>query len=81
MAAKQGSITVTVNQIPLKGKTQRSTSEVPMTATTVGEMAKSLNLDLTNRSVSVNGMPATADTVVKADADVELRVTERPQGS
>ncbi len=81
MTAKQGSITVTVNEVPLKGKTKRKTVEVPMTTTTVGEMAATLNLDLTNRTVYVNGLYATASTVVPADADVELRVTERPQGS
>lgn len=81
MAKAKSSMTVTLSQVPLKGKTETKDVEVPMTATTVGEMAKTLGLDLKNRNVSVNGKPATEDTVVQADAKVELRVTERPQGS
>lgn len=79
--AKAGMMKVVVNQIPLKGKTQTTELEVPMTATTVGEMLKAGGLNLKNRSVSVNGAPATAHTVVKPNASIELRVAERPQGS
>ncbi len=78
---KQSTMTVMLSQVPLKGKTATSQVEVPMTATTVGEMAKTLQLDLKNRTVSVNGVPATAATIVAANAKVEIRVTERPQGS
>ncbi len=78
---KSGMMTVALSQVPLNGKAQNSEVQVPMTATTVGEMAKALNFDLKNRSVSVNGTPATASTVVAANAKVEIRVTERPQGS
>ncbi len=79
--AKKGMMTVNLNEIPIKGKAKEQSVEIPMTATTVGEMAKVLGLDLKNRSVSVNGKPATSDTVVTPSAKVELRVTERPQGS
>jgi hypothetical protein len=78
---KPSMMTVALRQVPLKGKTQNSQVEVPMTATTVGAMAKALKLDLKNRSVSINGTPATADTIVAANAKVEIRLTERPQGS
>lgn len=81
MAGKKNVMTVTLSQVPLKGKTQTKKVEVPMTATTVGEIAKTLSLDLKNRNVSVNGEPASTETLVKADANVEIRVTERPQGS
>jgi len=81
MAKAKGSMTVTLSQVPLKGETETKDVEVPMTATTVGEMAKTLGLDLKNRNVSVNGSPANENTVVQPDAKVELRVTERPQGS
>ena len=81
MVKKVGLMTVQLSQIPLSGKPQTSEVEVPMTATTVGEMAKTLGFDLKNRNVSVNGVPATAGTVVQANAKVELRITERPQGS
>lgn len=81
MAKEKNVITVTLSQVPLKGKTETKVVEVPMTATTVGAMAEALGLDLKNRNVSINGKPATADTAVNAAAKVELRVTERPQGS
>jgi hypothetical protein len=79
MAGKKNMMIVTLTHVPLKGKTQTTKVEVPMTATTIGEMAKTLGLDLENRNVSINGEPASTETLVKAG--VEVRVTERPQGS
>lgn len=79
--AKKGMMTVKLNEIPLKGKAKELTVEVPMTQTTLGELAKTLSLDLKNRTVTVDGKVATADTVVTPNAYVALRVTERPQGS
>jgi|GEM_PF-3685675 len=78
---KKGMMHVTVNQVPLKGQTTVQKLEVAMTATTVGEVLKAAGLSIKNRTVTVNGNPATVDTVVQPDASVNLRVTERPQGS
>ena len=72
MAAKKGVMKVMLTQVIGK-KSQTTEIEVPMTATTVGEMAKTLGLSLKNRNVSVNGTPATADTIVNPDSSVELR--------
>ena len=81
MAAKKGVMKVTLIQVPLKGKTKTDEVEVPMTGTTVWQMAETLGLSLKNRNVSVNGIPGTIHTIVNPDSSVEVRVTERPQGS
>ena len=81
MVGKKGMMKVTVSQVPLRGKTTKNEHEVAMTATTLGAMAAALGLDLKNRNVLVNGQPATAASVINPNDSVELRVSERPQGS
>jgi hypothetical protein len=80
MAGKKGMMKVFLEQVTGK-KSQKTEVEVPMTATTVGAMATKLGLDLTKRNVSVNGVPATVDTVVEPNAEVAIRIAERPKGS
>lgn len=83
---KNGKMEIEVEMVPLSGKsnTKKHTVPVTVTGTTVGEIAKQLGIDLTNRNVSINKMPATTDTVVQSGERLEvtqLRVAERPQGS
>ena len=85
MAGKQ-EIRITVEAVPLKGKSKTVEHSVPVTVTgtTIGAIAEKLGIDLTKRNISVNGKPASPTTVVGADAKLsvtEIRVTERPQGS
>lgn len=68
------------------GKMRTTSHEVSVTVagTTVGEIAKHLDIALDKVNVSVDGVPATAGTLVKPKqklAVTEIRVTTRPQGS
>ncbi len=77
---------IEVEMVPLSGKskTQKHTVPVTVTGTTVGQIASRLGIDLNNRSVSINRMPATASTMVSPGERLEVtqvRVAERPQGS
>ncbi len=82
---------VSVKMVPLQGKSSVKRHEVPVTVkgTTVGKIAAQLGIDLTNRNVTIDGVPADKTTVVKAKSKLEmtevqaldLTVTERPQGS
>jgi sulfur carrier protein ThiS len=68
------------------GKMRTQKHDVPVTVegTTVGAIAKHLDISLDKCNVSVNGVPATADTLVKKGQKLEvteIRVTTRPQGS
>jgi len=83
---KQGEMQIEVEMVPLSGrsKTEKHTVPVTVTGSTVGDIASKLGIDLTNRNVSINKMPATKDTVVKPGERLEvvqIRVAERPKGS
>ncbi len=84
--AEKNEIKITVETVPLKGRSATVEHSVPVTVTgtTIGAIAKKLGIDLTKRNVTVNGTPASPTTVVGADAKLsvtEIRVTERAQGS
>ena len=77
---------ITIETVPLKGKSKTVEHSVPVTVkgTTVGAIAEKLGIDLTKRNISVNGKPANPTTVVGLNAKLavtEIRVTERAQGS
>jgi hypothetical protein len=83
---KQGEMQIEVEMVPLSGKSKTEKHTVPITVkgSTVGEIAAKLGIDLTNRNVSINKVPATKDTVVSPGERLEvtqIRVTERPKGS
>ena len=80
---KQDIMKVSVVNVPLKGKAVKTEHEVPITVSgsTVGAIAKHAGISLDKRSLMVDGKPATIETLVKPGAKIELRVTERPQGS
>jgi hypothetical protein len=68
------------------GKMRPRDYDVPVTVTgtTVGDIAKHLDIALDKVNVSVDGAPATASTLVKPKSKLEvteIRVTTRPQGS
>ncbi len=68
------------------GKMRTTNHDVPVTVTgtTVGAIAKHLDIALERVNVSVDGVPATASTLIKPNAKMavtEIRVTTRPQGS
>lgn len=69
-----------LTKVPLNSdkKERGKNVEVPPT-TTLGAAAAHLKLDLKSLNVTVDGQPATADTVLSEGAKV--RVTERPRGS
>ncbi len=76
-----GHMSVTLEVVPNRGNVAVSTHQVAMTATTLGELAQRLSLDLNGKSVLVNGVPATLESAVAPGATVSIRVTERPKGS
>jgi hypothetical protein len=84
MASKQ--IAITVETIPLKGKSKTIKESVPVTVTgtTVGAIAERLGIDLSKRNITVDGSPASPTTIVGDDAKIQvtkIRVGERAQGS
>jgi sulfur carrier protein ThiS len=83
---KKGEMEIEIELVPLSGKptTQKHTVPVTVTGSTVGAIAAKLGIDLTNRNVSINKVPATKDTVVNPGERLEVvqfRVAERPQSS
>lgn len=83
---KQGEMEIEVEMVPLSGRssTQKHTVPVTVTGSTVGAIASNLGIDLTNRNVTINKVPATKDTVVNPGERLEviqIRVAERPKGS
>lgn len=77
---------VSLEIVPLRGKTTTSEHNVPVTVigATVREIAKALKIDIAGKNVHVDGKLVTPDTVITPDQKLtvtEIRVTERPQGS
>lgn len=74
---------VKVTVVPTQGKSTTATVELKKSGASLKEVLKAAKVSAENKDLMVNGEPATLDTHVTASdkVSIQVRVSERPQGS